>query len=69
MKQIIITVTYAGKRQQVTIAEDQNVLLTIANVAITLGGIHTVTVDEAITNPDGSARLYPGHKIESLSQD
>jgi hypothetical protein len=63
MKQIMITVTYAGKRQQVTIAENQDVLRTIANVAIILGGIHTVVVEEAIVNSDGSARLYSGHKI------
>lgn len=63
MKQIQITVTYAGKRQQVTIAENQSVLRTIANVAIILGGIHTVNVDEVIVNSDGSARLYPGHKV------
>lgn len=63
MKQIMITVTYAGKRQQVTIAENQDVLRTIANVAIILGGIHTVTVEEAVVNSDGSARLYSGHKI------
>lgn len=63
MKQIQITVTYAGKRQQVTIAENQSVLRTIDNVAIILGGIHTVNVDEVIVNTDGSARLYPGHKI------
>lgn len=63
MKQIQITVTYAGKRMQVTIAENQSILRTITNVAIILGGIHTVNVDEVVVNSDGSARLHPGHKI------
>lgn len=63
MKKIQITVTYDGKRQQVTIAENQKVLRTIANMAIILGGIHTVNVDEIVVNPDKSARLHPGHKI------
>ncbi len=63
MKQIQITVTYAGKRQQATIAENQSIFQTVANLSIILGGIHTVNVDEIVSNTDGSARLYCGHKI------